>query len=86
VTETITETDWRDDPAWVLVTYDPAHYAPEDLVKPPEKAELAQPPVWASLYDGRRIVATWWRPKAPSPPRATVDATTVVEKEPSAGT
>lgn len=55
--------DWRTDPGWELALWR------DDLLKkrpgdrPAKRAELAQPPMWASLYapDGQ-IAATWWRP------------------------
>jgi hypothetical protein len=68
--------EWRSDPRWRLILYDPERF--DDVKKvpvtPTPQAELAQPPVWASLYEGNRIVATWWRPSAPTEPRATVVA------------
>jgi hypothetical protein len=61
------EPDWRADPAWELVGYDPAFFAGrEPPARPTEGAELAQPATWASLYDGRKIVATWSRLPRPS--------------------
>ena len=61
--ETAVATDWRDDPRWRLVQCDPEQFA-ERPEKPTAGAELAQPPLWASLYDesGRRIIASWFRP------------------------
>lgn len=55
-------TDWREDPAWRLIDYDHEHWGEQQPpTKPPPEAELAQPPAWASLYVGRRMVATWGR-------------------------
>jgi hypothetical protein len=67
--------DWRDDPDWHLAAVYPG--APDDLTsRPPAEAELAQPDGWASLYAGRRILATWSRVRdvgsAPSSPAATI--------------
>ena len=65
--------DWRTDPSWRLVVLDPALHGKADLLATPTaEAELANPPVWSSLYDGNKIVATWWRPVIPTEPRATV--------------
>jgi hypothetical protein len=52
--------DWRSDPGWVLVEYDPEIY-PEAPARPTPAAELAQPPLWASEYRRARPVATWFR-------------------------
>jgi hypothetical protein len=54
--------NWRDDPRWKLVTYDPEAYPdgkPAD--RPSDDAELAQPVAWCSRYVGRKLVATWAR-------------------------
>lgn len=57
-----TPASWRDDPGWRLVQYAPDLWSESDAPdKPTPEAELANPPVWASLYDGSRIVATWRR-------------------------
>lgn len=65
--------DWRDDPNWRPVQYDPALYAEADIPQQPvAAAELATPPVWASLYEGNRIAVTWYRSVAPTGSRATV--------------
>lgn len=54
---------WRDDPGWRLVFWDAEHYGDAEApASPPDDAELAQPSVWASLYQDRRLVACWWRP------------------------
>lgn len=56
--------DWRDDAGWVLADSDDEWWKAKGETppaKPPAGAELAQPPEWASLYDGRRLVATWTR-------------------------
>lgn len=54
-------TGWRADPLWRLVSYDPSYFTAPPPNVPLPNAELAQPPAWASLYDGCRIVATWSR-------------------------
>lgn len=57
-------TDWRDDPAWKLADADLDYWrsiGEKPPEKPPAGAELAQPDSWATLYDGRRPVATWVR-------------------------
>jgi hypothetical protein len=66
--------DWRADPNWRIAAYDRDRFTNLKKVpqKPTPKSELANPPVWASLYDEDRIVVTWWRPSAPTEPRATV--------------
>jgi hypothetical protein len=68
---------WQTDPGWRLVAYDPEYWRAKKK-RPPEKptakAELAQPEIWASLYDGSRPVATWQRPLPPSEGNATVAA------------
>lgn len=55
--------DWRDDPRWRLVDYDDEYFGDGRPVpqRPPHEAELAQPDNWASLYAGRKVVATWSR-------------------------
>lgn len=54
--------DWRDDPAWRLESWDRDYWGERPPPERPTKAaELAQPDSWASLYAGRRIVATWSR-------------------------
>jgi hypothetical protein len=65
----VTDVAWRDDPAWRLVEYDAGYWAASAAsppARPPHEAELAQPPVWASLYarwNGKlAAVATWYRP------------------------
>lgn len=65
---------WRSDPAWRLVQFDPGFFDGDPPAKPPEAAELAQPDAWASLYDGRRLVAVWTRadPSPPSAPASTI--------------
>lgn len=57
------EPDWRDDPRWQLVFYDPKYFTAsmEIPMRPTAAAELAQPDEWASLYAGRTLVATWSR-------------------------
>ena len=63
----MTAADWRSDPAWQLVEYDRAFYeGREPPAKPTAEAELASPDLWASLYEGNRIVATWVRLDSPS--------------------
>lgn len=65
--------DWREDPRWRLIEYDPETFREGDLTdQPSPRAELANPPVWASAYDGRRIVATWALTGTPAEGRATV--------------
>ncbi len=53
--------DWRDDPAWRLVFFNPALFTATPGHRPHDKAELAQPGNWASLYHENRIAATWSR-------------------------
>jgi len=76
--EETTAPDWRDDPGWRLVSYAPGLWSDADAPnRPTAEAELANPPIWASLYDGGQIVATWRRPVAAdeaSDPSATVVA------------
>lgn len=56
---------WRDDPGWRLVQYAPELWSESDAPdRPTDAAELANPPIWASLYDGARLVAVWRRPTA----------------------
>jgi hypothetical protein len=54
-------TDWRNDPVWRLVVYDPSYWeAPPE--KPPNNAELCGDESWASVFDKTgRAVATWNR-------------------------
>jgi hypothetical protein len=63
------ELTWRDDPGWKIVAFLPAFWTKAGFEEVPDRptdnAELAQPPIWASLYDERRVVATWWRPRVP---------------------
>lgn len=57
-------TDWRDDPGWKLTAYAPELWSEADAPdRPTAEAELAQPPVWASLYVDGKMVATWRRPR-----------------------
>lgn len=68
-------TDWRDDPGWRAVAYDPTLCDWADIPnRPLDHAELSTSPAWASLYEGNRIVVTWHRPVPVSEPRATVVA------------
>lgn len=59
---------WQADPGWMLAEYDAAEWGRRG-VKPPDTppgdAELAQPPIWATLYVGGRPVATWFREVVP---------------------
>lgn len=65
--------DWRDDPGWRPVQYDPTLCDWADVpVQPTAAAELATAPFWASLYEGNKIVVTWYRPSIA--PRATMVA------------
>jgi hypothetical protein len=69
--------DWRDDPGWRLAWYRAELWSEADAPnQPTAEAELANPPIWASLYDGGQIVATWSRSRAgaSSGPSATVVA------------
>lgn len=66
--------NWREDPGWRVVEYDPELFKDAKRVpsKPTPQAELSTSPVWASLYEGNRIVVTWYRPVPLTGPRATV--------------
>lgn len=61
---------------WQLVEYDTEFYAGRTPpATPPPEAETAQPSCWKSLYDGRRIVATWFLDRSAPPPPSGSDAT-----------
>ena len=53
-------TDWRADPAWSLVSYQPKYWTstPE---KPTAEAELCGNGDWASVFYNHETVATWFR-------------------------
>lgn len=51
--------NWRDE-EWVLVSYDPTFWTSPPR-KPTPQAELCGEGYWASVFDDRRIVATWVR-------------------------
>jgi hypothetical protein len=72
--DTPSSPDWRDDPGWRPVQYDPSLCDAADIPKQPTAhAELSTSPIWASLYEGNRIVVTWYRPSvSPTTPRATM--------------
>lgn len=56
------------DPAWQLIDFDAGYWEARGEPppkKPPATAELASPPAWASLYEGNRPVATWYRAIVP---------------------
>lgn len=53
--------DWRDDPRWKLCAWDSEAFPEQPSDRPVARAELAQPADWCSLYDGSRIIATWYR-------------------------
>jgi hypothetical protein len=64
---------WRDDPGWRPISFDQERVRADKIPrKPTPRAELANPPLWASLYHEGRIVVTWWRPFVSTEPRATV--------------
>lgn len=54
-------TEWRADPGWKLVHYDPVFFPDGAPTSPTPDAELAVPDSWASVYREHRIVATWER-------------------------
>ena len=63
--------NWRTDPAWSLVEYDPQAFATPPP-KPTATAELAQPPARCSDYQDGRLIATWYR-TLPTPERVVAE-------------